>query len=195
MEELLEMYSDLDVWMRVYWGCALVSSLFFIVQALLTFIGMDSSDVTVDFDGADTMDLGGGLSLFSARNLVNFFCGAGWAGICFNTIIPNRYLLMAVSLLIGLGFVYLFFVIKKQTKKLEHNGAFDIADCKGKTASVYLRIPASKSGVGKVQISINGSVQEIDSMTNDDKAIASGSRVTITDIIDDHTFLVSGTGI
>lgn len=195
MEEILNMYSDLDIWMRVYWGCAVVSSMFFVVQTVLTFIGMDSSDIDVDFDGTGTMDLGDGLSLFSARNLVNFFCGAGWAGICLHSLIPNQYVLMIVSMLIGCCFVYMFFIIKKQTKKLEHNGAFEIADCIGKTTSVYLRIPAQRRGVGKVQVSINGSILEIDAMTNDGNDIASNSNVRITEVLDNHTVLVSSISI
>lgn len=191
MEELFNMYSNLDIWMRAYWSCAIVSSVFFIIQMALTLIGMDSSDVDVDFDGPDTMDLGGGLSLFSIRNLVNFFCGAGWAGVCLNNAISNRYLLLLVSLAVGMAFVYLFFLMKKQTKKLEHNGAFSIADCVDKTASVYLRIPAQRSGQGKVQVSINGSVQEIDAITDEAESIASNSKVRITAVCDDSTLLVS----
>lgn len=191
MEELFNMYSNLDIWMRAYWSCAIVSSVFFIIQMALTLIGMDSSDVDVDFDGPDTMDLGGGLSLFSIRNLVNFFCGAGWAGVCLNNAISNRYLLLLVSLAVGVAFVYLFFLMKKQTKKLEHNGAFSIDDCMDKTASVYLRIPAQRSGQGKVQVSINGSVQEIDAITDEAEPIASNSKVRITAVCDDSTLLVS----
>ena len=50
---------------QVFWVCAMISSFFFVIQLLLTLIGMDSSDVSVDFDGPDTMDLGGGVSLFT----------------------------------------------------------------------------------------------------------------------------------
>ena len=45
---------------QVFWVCAMISSFFFVIQLLLTLIGMDSSDVCVDFAGPDTMDLGGG---------------------------------------------------------------------------------------------------------------------------------------
>ena len=102
---------------------------------------------------------------------------------------------MIVSMLIGCCFVYMFFIIKKQTKKLEHNGAFEIADCIGKTTSVYLRIPAQRRGVGKVQVSINGSILEIDAMTNDGNDIASNSKVRITEVLDNHTVLVSSISI
>ncbi len=38
---------------QVFWVCAMISSFFFVIQLLLTLIGMDSSDVCVDFDGPD----------------------------------------------------------------------------------------------------------------------------------------------
>ena len=73
----LETYQSMDTWMQVFWGCAIVGSIIFIIQMVLTLIGMDSSDMDVDFDGGDTMDLGGGISLFSIKNFVNFIVGFG----------------------------------------------------------------------------------------------------------------------
>ena len=74
---LLESFQEMDTWMQVFWGCAIVGSIIFIIQMVLTLIGMDSSDMDVDFDGGDTMDLGGGISLFSIKNFVNFIVGFG----------------------------------------------------------------------------------------------------------------------
>lgn len=185
----LEAYQAMDTWMQVFWGCAIVGSLIFIVQMVLTLIGMDSSDMDVDFDGADTMDLGGGISLFSIKNFVNFIVGFGWGGVCFAGIIENKWLLTFVAMLVGIAFVIMFFFIKKQTKKLEHNGAFLINDCVGKTVDVYLRIPKNKSGKGKVQVSLNGSVQEFDAMTAGE-SIASGQKVEVLSVIDGSTVLV-----
>ena len=184
-----ETFQTMDAWMQVFWGCAVVGSLIFVVQMVLTLMGMDSSDMDVDFDGADTMDLGGGISLFSIKNFVNFIVGFGWAGVCFGNAIENKWLLTLVATAVGVAFVLMFFFIKKQTKKLEHNGAFKIEDCVGKTVDVYLRIPAGKSGKGKVQVSLNGSVQELSAMT-DGESIASGQKVAVTGVIDDSTLLV-----
>jgi membrane-bound ClpP family serine protease len=47
-----------------------------------------------------------------------------------------------------------------------------------KTASVYLTIPASKSGKGKIQISVRGSMHELDAMTEGDK-IETGAPVKV----------------
>ena len=54
---------------------------------------------------------------------------------------------------------------------------------------VYLRIPATREGQGKVQISLLGSVQEISAMT-DGAFIPTGARVRVIQVIDDNTLLV-----
>ena len=63
-------------------------------------------------------------------------------------------------------------------KKLEHNGAYKIADCVGKSCDVYLRIPAAGEGRGKVQISLNGSIHEFDAVSTGE-ALATGKRVKV----------------
>ena len=189
MQGLWDTFNQLDPWMQTYWVCAVVGSAIFVIQLVLTLVGMDSSDMDVDFDGGDTMDLGGGISLFSVRNFVNFIVGFGWSGICLAIAIPNKWLLCAVSVLVGVAFVLMFFYIKHQTKRLEHNGAFQIEDCVGKRVDVYLRIPGHDEGKGKVQVSLNGSVQEIDAMTHGE-AIASGQKVTVVEVVDGSCVLV-----
>ena len=189
MQTYLDLFQGLDTWMQVFWVCAAAGTVIFVVQMVLTLIGMDSSDMDVDFDGADTMDLGGGISLFSIKNFVNFLVGFGWAGVCLGGVIENKWLLCFVAVLVGVAFVLMFFFIKKQTKKLEHNGAFRIEDSLGKSVDVYLRIPAGKSGKGKVQVSLNGSVQEISAMT-EGESIASGQKVKVVSVVDRSTVLV-----
>lgn len=189
MDSILSTFSNLDTLHQVFWVCAVLASAVFVVQFILTIMGMDHSDVDVDFDGADTMDLGGGLNLFTIKNLVGFFMGFGWAGICFSESISSQLLLTLVAILAGCLFVTMFVFIYKQTRKLDRNGAFDIQDCLGQTASVYIRIPEGGKGKGKVQISINGSVQELDALTDEDM-IPSGQNVKITEIVDKETVKV-----
>lgn len=185
---MLEWYSNLDATMQVFWTCAIVGSVIFLIQAILTLIGMDSDldmDTDIDMSDGDTMDLGGGLSLFSIRNLINFMVGFGWGGVCLAGTVSNTVLLCIFAILVGAFFVWIFFIIKKQTRKLESNGAFDINKCVGKVADVYLRIPAGNGGLGKVQISINGSIHEVDAMT-DGAELPSGTKVTVVEVIDNY---------
>ena len=195
-ESFSNWYTALEPMQQMFWGCALVGSAVFVIQMILTLIGLDGHDVDTSFDvgdfgdaNGDTMDTGGGLSLFSIRSLVNFIVGFGWSGVSFHKLIGNNILLVLVSVAVGCAFVWLFFYIRKQTRKLESNGAFDIRNCEGKTANVYLRIPANGKGKGKVQISVNGSFHEIDALTDGD-SIATGQKVRITEVIDGETLRV-----
>jgi membrane-bound ClpP family serine protease len=72
----------------------------------------------------------------------------------------------------------LFFLAIRQIQKLAEDNSFKISDTLQKTASVYLAIPASKSGKGKIQISVKGSMQELDAMTEGEK-IETGATVKV----------------
>lgn len=188
MGDLMTWFEGLETLQRVFWGCALAGSLVFVIQAVLTLIGMDSTDVDVDVPDGDTLDFGG-LSMFSVRNLVNFLVGFGWGGVSFYSGISNPYLLILVAIVTGVLFVLMFFFIYKQTRKLETNGAFDIKNCKDKVADVYLRIPAKGEGRGKIQVSVNGSVHELDAMSNGGP-IATGKKVRVVEICDGSSVIV-----
>ena len=179
MNDLLIWFQGLEPAAQVFWGCAIVSSAIFLIQAILTMIGMDHDmDFEVgDFDG-DTMDTGGAVSLFSIRSLVNFFVGFGWAGVSFYNDISSKAVLYFIAICVGLLFSYATVFLIKKMKKLEHNGAYKIADCVGKSCDVYLRIPAAGEGKGKVQISLNGSIHEFDAVSAGE-AIATGKRVKV----------------
>lgn len=182
MENLELWYTGLSGLERVFWTIALVSSFVFIIQAVFTMLGMDT-DVdfdTPDFDG-DTMDAGGAISLFSVRSLVNFFVGFGWSGITFLPYQINVVLLFVLSTVIGLGFAMIYVLLRRKLKGLERNGAFRIDDCLGLDAVVYLRIPEAGQGKGKVQISINGSIHELNAAT-DGQAIPTGTTVRVVAI-------------
>ena len=101
MQAYWEMFQSMDTWMQVFWGCAVIGSIIFIVQMVLTLVGMDSSDMDVDFDGADTMDLGGGLNLFTIKNLMGFLVGFGWTGVCFYDTITSPILLILAAVVVG----------------------------------------------------------------------------------------------
>lgn len=179
----MNQYYALDTMQKVFWGAAVVATFVFLLQFLLTMLGMDHSDVDVDFDGTDTMDVGNSINLFSIKNLINFSMGFGWSGVCLRELIPNPILLTLASVVIGGLFVLMFVYIFVKTRRLEKNGAFNINDCLNRTADVYLRIPSGGEGKGKVQISLNGSVHEFDAITDED-CIPSGTRVRIIEVLE-----------
>lgn len=180
---MLDWFSALPMMMQVFWGCAIVGSAIFVVQVVLMLIGIDSDVADMDFDTGDTLDLGGGMSLLSIKSLINFIVGFGWGGVCLSSSIESKSLLVIAALVVGLLFSLLYLFLYKKLRGLESNGAFDISNCEGKIADVYLRIPAKRGGQGKIQISVNGSVHEIAAIT-DGGELPSGSKVTVVEVID-----------
>lgn len=191
MEEFSNWYAALPSTLQLFWGCALLSSLVFLVQAALTLLGMDGdSDFDLDASSSgDTMDLGGGLSLFSVRSFVNFFVGFGWAGISFYELIPQKILLYIVAAIVGCGFVWLYFFIRRQAMRLQSDGSIKVKKCIGSYCDVYLRIPGENAGTGKVQISINGSIHEMSAITYG-PLLSSNSHVRVVDVLDNDVLVV-----
>jgi len=150
-------------------------------------------DMDFDFDAAHldggTMDVGGGLSLFSMRSLVNFFVGFGWAGVSFYSLVSPKWLLYPLSIVVGIGFGYMYFFIRKKTKQLESDGTINMNDCMGKACEVYLRIPGEGAGQGKVQISLHGSVLEFPAVTSGVQ-LATGTHVRVVEILGDNVLRV-----
>lgn len=191
-------FGTLDPALRVYWGIAIFASIIFVIQTTMSFIGigdMDGSadmDVDIDMDGTpdtDSLDNAGTMHLLSIRNVFYFLLGFGWAGVSLWGTITNSIMLAVVAVLVGCLFVGIFMFIFRQMMKLQHNGAFDINDAVGKVCDVYLRIPAEGKGLGKVQVSFNGSIQELDARTQGE-GIPSGVKVRVLRVIDNKVLEV-----
>lgn len=191
-----EWYNALTPSLQVFWAIALITSFVFVIQMILTFVGIGDADTDVDFGGdtdftdGSTMDVGGAMQLFTIRNFVNFLLGLGWGGVCLASVIPNPILLSLASILVGVIFVYVFIFVYKQMYRLETNGAYKTSDCVGKIVDVYLTIPAQRQGSGKVQVSFDGSIQELVALTDSLEPIRSGSKVRVLELIDPSTVLV-----
>lgn len=179
-----EFFSNMESGEQIYWYIAIISSIIFIIQTILTFVGADTdTGIDADFDG----DLDGGghaFQLFSLRNLINFFVGASWTGVAFYKDIDNKFLVGLLAFVVGLIFIAVFFFIMKAIYRLAEDNSFKIEDTMGKSAEVYLTIPAHKKGRGRVQISVNGSVHELDAITTNEETLSNGTLVKVVNIKD-----------
>ena len=178
-----------EVLLNSFWFVAIPASLIFLIQAVMTFMGTDAHDgVQADFDG----DLSGAdapFQLFSLRNLIHFLLGFSWTGIALYSVISNTVLLISISVLVGCLFVYMFFAILRQLKKLSEDNSFNISSALNKTAEVYLTIPERKKGKGKIMISIKGTYHELDAMT-ELESIPSGVTVKVVRLENNSILIV-----
>lgn len=188
---MMEYLDGLAPLLRTFWLIAIPTSLFFIVQTIMTFAGGGDSDVETDTDADFDMD-GGDLDfhIFSLRNLINFLLGFSWAGISFWNIIANKNVLIFIAFLTGAFFVYIFFFVIKQVMKLAEDNSFHIKETLDKTAEVYLTIPANKTGKGQVLISVKGATHQLIAMTEND-SIKTGTLVKVVRIENENILIVT----
>lgn len=185
-----EFFSSMDATQQFYWYVAIGASVIFIIQTIMTFIGADTdTGIDADFDGnLDGTD--SPFQLFSLRNLVNFLLGFGWTGAVLYGSFESKIIVGIIAFLVGSLFIILFFLVMKGLMKLSEDNTFKIEDTIGKTADVYMNIPAAKGGKGKIFISIKGSTHELPAITSSDMDIKSGSLVKV-EAIEGGILLVS----
>jgi membrane protein implicated in regulation of membrane protease activity len=190
---MMDLFNSLEPLQKFFWTIACCASLVFIIQTIMTFVGL-GTDADVDagpMDGSvDSMEDGALSGVFSFRNLVNFLLGYGWAGVLLHDSIEKGWLLQLIAIAVGLVFVLAFVFMFRQVMKLSHDGSFKMEEAVGLNADVYLRIPAARTGRGKVQVSVKGSIHEIDAMTDNDTEIATGGQVQIVEVLGDDLLLV-----
>ena len=193
---MTDWWNALDDFEKALWAITLIATLIFVIQTIATFIGMDGdSSGGADFDGDMSADASGGdhdgmpFQLFTFRNFINFFLGFGWTVISMEESLGSRPLALLVGVVVGVALVTAVMYMFYYMGKLAESGNMDIKNALNKTAQVYLTIPAAKSGMGKIQIQIQGSLHEMDAITEGD-SLPTGSVARVKEIIDDKLLLV-----
>ncbi len=177
------MLNDLEPLLRTFWYVAIPTSLIFLLQTIMTFAGGHHGDGFGggDFDThADGHD-GDGFQIFSFRNLINFLLGFSWTGISLYATVGNSIALIALAVLVGVGFVWMFFFMIKQLQRLSEDNSFQLESTIGKEVEVYLKIPAKRQGRGKVLVSVKGTTHELEALT-DGEEIPSGGKAKVIGI-------------
>jgi membrane protease YdiL (CAAX protease family) len=186
-----ELFRTFDPMLQVYWVAALVASLLFVVQAIITFMGFDSDS---DFSGGDTSFDADGFSLVSVKTIVCFVLGFGWTGVLFYNSVASPFTLGLLATGVGLLFMVLIALLLRQMMKLTRNNTFHAQSTVGLVAEVYLRIPAAQKDTGKVVVSVEGSMHELLALTPETEDIPTGTRVRIVGSLTEDTVLVQSLG-
>lgn len=191
---MIEWWNTLSVVMKILWGITLASSLVFIIQSIMTFLGADTDmDFDTDAGGVDfdgNSEPGTGLGLLTFRNLVNFLLGFGWTAILLREQIDSIPLLLVLAVLVGVGLVAVVMMMFKWLSGMQQSGNIDVyRQAVGCTGKVYLTVPANREGTGKVQININSSVRDFDAVTDGTK-LPTGVQIRVVEVISESTLLV-----
>lgn len=177
---MMDKFLTLELPMQIFWGIAVVTSIFFVIQTIMAFMGLNAD--TDDGSGFEDVEMEGLTGYFSFRNLINFLLGYGWGGVLLQGAIPNILWLEVAAVGVGVVFVLVFVILLRQVMKLSTDKTFQLDEAIGQIADTYLRIPAEKKGTGKVMVSVRGSVHELEAMTEGEE-IPTGAKVRVTKVI------------
>ena len=189
---MTEWWTSLDLFMKILWSIAIATSLIFIIETILTFIGIDH-EIDADFD--TSMDGGfesePSMNLYTFRNLVNFLLGMSWTAILLKETIVSTALLMVIAVAVGVMLVAAVMYMFKWLSKMQQSGNIDVYKCAvGCIGKVYLTIPAQRKCAGKVQITINEAVREYDALTDSENELKTGASIKVIEVLDSSTLLV-----
>jgi len=174
---------------QIFWAIAVVSTVLFVIQFILSMVGVGEMDAEVD--GGFDFEVGGGLELFSFRGILAGLMLFGWTGVVVLSSGGNVMAAFAWSLVAGiLALVGVAYLLKQFLKLQDDGNKTNLYNAIDEIAEVYLRIPPNKEGRGKIHITIGNLYQELDAMTTDEKAIPTGSKVKVVEVLDGKILLV-----
>ena len=184
-------WQGMDFFAKIFWAIALLFSLLFLVQLVMSFAGGDGDAASGDADDYVSGDDGIGYQFFTIRNMIAFFTFFGWAGVAGISGGLNKGLTIALAVVSGAVVVVMMAFLFRSMSKLKQSGTLQIKNAVGLIAETYLFIPASRGGFGKVHVKVQGSLHELQAITDDAEQIATGKLVKVTGTVNDSILLVT----
>ncbi|WP_430906011.1 hypothetical protein [Maribacter sp. 2-571] len=186
-----EWFTALAIFEKVYWITALIASVVFLVLLVGTFLGGD----TDGFEGGDVdmdieADTGIEFQFLSFKNLVGFLTIFGWSGIACLDGGLSKTVTVIVSVFCGLLMMVAMAALFYYLGKLQSSGTLKLKNALNQIGEVYLTIGAQRSNIGKVSITVQGTLRELDALTDADTDLVLGNVVRVKEVTDNGILIV-----
>lgn len=197
INSILPDWTEISLFEQVFWFIVIPATVFFLILLVLTIFGGDAdTDIDVDTDVDSGIAHGDSIpfQFISLKNIVAFFAVFGWSGIGFINAGLANWLVILLAFICGLVMMLLMATLFYFMSRLAESGTLKMKNAIGKLGEVYLVIPASRGGMGKVQLNVQGSLRTLDAITDDSENIPTSSIIQVIDVIDDQILLVTKQG-
>jgi hypothetical protein len=179
-----------------YMICAVVGCTVLIVQLIMMVVGAGMDDFDLGGDDFDAGGLDGDVpsddpgsmvdhgssfmfGVLSFRALVAALGFFGLGGLAALEAGLSNYFTFVVACVLGAGAMFLVAWLMQMLFRLRSEGNVHIARAVGETGRVYLTIPASNSGAGKVTVTVQERTMELPAVTAGE-SLPTGATVTVT---------------
>ena len=176
---------------KILWAIALVFSILFIIQSVLSAAGGDAGEAHGHADDYVSGDEGIGYQFFTIKNMVAFFTMFGWVGVAAYKGGASQWLTIVAALIGGAVMVGIMALLFRNVSRLKHSGTMEIKNAMDQVGETYLFIPANRGGIGKVHVKVQGSLRELQALTDDASDIPTGRIIKVTGILNNKILLVT----
>ena len=169
---------------------AIPATLVLVVQTVLLFFGIgDGGDADIDTDvdvgGVDVAEAASGddgLTLFTVRGIVAMLSVGGWAGVVFVDLGLDPVLSILLAIVCGVAALFLIAYLMKAVLKLQSSGNIQLGYAIGKTGEVYIPVPPKGEGRGKISITVQDRLIEIDAISGGEEGFKTGETVRVVSV-------------
>lgn len=174
-------FLGLSVMEHIYLWLGVAATVFLIIQIIMMCFSSFGGDVDIDGDGDIDVDTDSGVSIFTVKSITAFFAVGSWAGLltCALTEGKMQWLSLLFAVIAGAAAMAVVVLLVRAILKLQCNGAVQHDKLIGKKATVYVSIPPSREGRGKITLTAQGRYLEIDAMTDNEEKLTVDEAVEI----------------
>ena len=182
-----------------YTAPAIIGTAVFTLRLILMLTGVvgdfdmdDATDFDTEFDTDAHADSGHAFAILSINTVAAFLMGFGWAGLAAmkgSSWGDSTFLVALTALACGAAMVWLLTLLLKAMFDLQASGNISIKQTVGAEGSVYIEIPASHAGKGKIQLVIDKRQRFYDAIT-EGEGIGRNARVRVNKVNNDNTLTV-----
>lgn len=183
-------YQSLSLFENIYWLVALISSAIFVVLIVMTLFGGDADDLGGDVDAEIEADTGIGFQFLSFKNLIGFLTIFGWSGIASMDGGLSATLTVIISFICGFLMMTAMAALFYYLAKLQSSGTLKLKNALNQVGEVYLTIGANRSKIGKVSINVQGTLRELDALTDEPKDLNQTDVVRVKNVTDNGILIV-----
>ncbi len=187
---------ELSPFLYVMYVIAIVSSVLFVIRAIMMLFGLGGFDADVGGDGdaggcdGDDGATASGLHFFTLNGILSFLCIGSWATLAGHEMSGSYVVASIMGLFSGAAMMVVVALIMRAVMNLQESGNLKMPKAIGKIGEVYLTVPAVDKGEGKVNLELNGALREFQAVSHDETPIETGTRVRVVGLEGEDVLVV-----
>lgn len=189
---MINWWNELLLIQQIFALIALPSTLLIVIQTVLMLIGIGGdggADADVDIeDGIEIPD--DGLAIFSVRGVTSMLCITGWVAVALlETSLPQG-ISIAIAIACGVATLIGMAYLMRAVYRLQSSGNIDVENCVGKIGEVYIPIPSTGNGSGKINLTVQEKFSEFTAITTSGEQLKTGAFVRVVAVSESGVLVV-----